>query len=147
MDKRKVIVLLIAASMMAGCTEIIPDPPTDEEIIANAPDWENLNGTYTVLVGVNNSTAPSVTVGNNTTWLEVKKVYLNATHLSFEVDGNAITFNNYSFALKGYLNQSGNLWSNGHAPDMGNATLYTPDYPYDITIDYVILYREWNGKE
>ena len=143
---KKIMVLLIAASLLTGCAEIIPEPPTDE-IILNAPDWENVTGTYTVLIGDNNSTAPIITIGNNTTWLEVKTVYLNATHLSFIVDDNTVTFHNYSFELKGYLNQSDYLWSDGFAPNMGNATLYTPDYFYDITIDYVILYREWTGKE
>ena len=101
---KKIMVLLIAASLLTGCAEIIPEPPTDE-------------------------------------------IILNATHLSFIVDDNTVTFHNYSFELKGYLNQSDYLWSDGFAPNMGNATLYTPDYSYDITIDYVILYREWTGKE
>ena len=146
MDKRKVMVLLIAASMLAGCAEIIPDPP-DNTVAPNAPDLEYVNGTYTVLYGVNNSTTPIVSIGNNSTWLEIQSINLNATHLSFVVNDNTVIFHNYSFGLKGYLNQSGDLWSDGYAPNMGKATLHTPDYPYDITVDYSIVYREWSGKE
>jgi hypothetical protein len=146
MNKNKMMVLLIAASMMAGCAEIIPEPPNSVEG-ENPPEWKYVNGTYTIIIGDNNTTAPLITVGNNSTWLQIHSVTLNASHLSFEVDGNTITFHNYTFTLGGYLNQSGYLWNEGYASNIGNATLHTPDFPYDITIEYSIVYREWTGKE
>ena len=116
---KKVMAMLMVATLLAGCADAIPDAPT----------------------------APVITVGNNSTWLEVQVITLNATHLSFEVVENQIVFSNYTFKLEGYLNQSGYLFGNGYAPDLGSATLYTPDFPYDITIEYYCVYREWTGNE
>ena len=143
---KRVVVLLLVASLLSGCAEAIPDAPGTEtdNVLVTPVGWNNLNGTYTVMVGDNNSTEPTIVVGNHSTWLEVHSVVLNATHLSFEVVNNTIVFSNYSFELDGYLIQNGNMFV-GYAPDLGNATLHTPVFPYDITVEYTIIYREWVG--
>jgi len=146
MNKAYVISLLFMTGMLAGCAEAIPDPPSVVEG-ANAPDWSYLNGTYTYIVEDNNSTIPVVTLGNESTWLQVSSFTLNATHMSFVTEDNAITFNNKSFTLGGYLHQEGVLWDGGYAPLMGNNTLFFPKFPYDITVDYMVVYREWTGTE
>ena len=144
---KKVMAMLMVATLLAGCADAIPDAPTDDNTVVTVSGWETMSGNYTVMVGDNNSTAPVITVGNNSTWLEVQVITLNATHLSFEVVENQIVFSNYTFELEGYLNQSGFLFGNGYAPNLGSATLYTPDFPYDITIEYYCVYREWTGNE
>tara|TARA_R100000152_G_C6771207_1_gene197665 strand:- start:882 stop:1322 length:441 start_codon:yes stop_codon:yes gene_type:complete len=146
MNKAYAICILLLAGTLAGCAEAIPDPPLVVEG-ANAPDWEYLNGTYTYMVDDNNSTVPVVTLGNESTWLQVNSYTLNATHMSFVTEDNAITFNNKSFTLSGYLNQEGVLWDSGYAPLMGNNTLHFPTFPYDITVEYSVMYREWTGME
>jgi len=145
---KKIMALLMVTVMLAGCADAIPDAPTDEEgTVITVSGWETMSGNYTVMFGENNSTAPILTVGNSSTWLELQVVILNATHLSFEVVENQIVFSNFTFELEGYLNQSGFLFGSGYAPDLGNATIYTPDFPYDITIEYYCVYREWTGNE
>ena len=146
MSKVNLVVLLMLSTVIAGCAEAIPDPPTVVEG-ANAPEWEYLNATYTVMVDDNNSTVPVVVLGNNSTWLQVDSFRLNATHMSFVTEDNAIVFNNKSFTLSGYLSQDGIIWEDGYAPMMGNSTLFFPKFPYDITVEYSVVYREWTGME
>ena len=43
--------------------------------------------------------------------------------------------------------QDGYIWSNGYAPNMGNVSLYFTDFPFDVTVDYQVKYRIWNGRE
>ena len=146
--KKKVIALMVICSMIAGCAEMVPEPPGEEkENTVTTTGWNVMSGNYTVLVGDNNSTTPTIVLGNSSTWLEINKITLNATHLSFEVIDNAIVFSNYSFTIDGYANQSGYLFSSGYAPDIGNATIYTPSFPYDITVAYYCEYKEWVGNE
>ena len=96
--KKKVIALMVICSMIAGCAEMVPEPPGEEnENTVTTTGWNVMSGNYTVLVGDNNSTTPTIVLGNSSTWLEINKITLNATHLSFEVIDNAIVFSNYSF--------------------------------------------------
>ena len=45
-----------------------------------------------------------------------------------EIVKNTVIFNNYSFDVNGFLMQDGHKWSNGFAPELGNATLYMPSF-------------------
>mgnify|MGYP003148836063 CR=1 FL=1 len=171
---RKMIVLVITASLMAGCADAIPDPEgwlNGDEI--DEPDWVTETGQITIMfnntvtvevvtevVGENNTTTnetttmeveiphPVVWVDTNATygWLEVQAINYTATHLSFEIVNNTVIFNNYSFDVNGFLMQDGHKWSNGFAPELGNATLYMPSFPFDITVNYTVTYRVWNGR-
>lgn len=132
------IVLLMVASMMAGCADAIPDLPNSEEEVVT--DWTTLNGEYTVLVDdENNSTYTDVTIGTNNTWVIVNSFNYTATHLSFEIVNNTVIFNNFTWENDGYIHI-------GHSPEMGQQTLYFPVFPYDITVNYTVEYRLVNGR-
>ena len=136
MNSKKMIVLLMVASLMAGCADAIPDlPGTEEEVVV---DWTTLNGEYTVLVDDdNNSTYSTVSIGTNNTWVIVNSFNYTATHLSFEIVNNTVIFNNYTWENDGHIHL-------GHSPDMGIVTLYFPEFPYDITVNYTVVYRTVN---
>ena len=159
------LVFLIAV-MLSGCAgEIIPNPPSDDDRVI--PNSSTLEGSFTVLVGDENSTEPVITLGNSTTWFEVISYNYTVTHLSFSVDNNTVTFHNYTFEVGGYVSQEVTfdisyhhsllmnldnfsydyLWSNGYAPSIGTVELFFSDFDYDITINYTITYREWRGTE
>ena len=138
MMQKKMIALLLVASFMAGCADAIPDLPTTEEEVVT--EWTTLNGEYTVLVGdSNNSTYTDITIGTNTTWVIVNSFNYTATHLSFEIVNNTVIFNNFTWENDGYIHL-------GHSPDMGPVTLYIPVFPYDITVNYTVVYRLVNGR-
>lgn len=144
--------VFLVAVMLSGCAgEIIPDPPSDDDRVI--PNSSTLEGSFTVLVGDNNSTTPVIVLGNSTTWLEVISCNYTATHLSFTVDNNTVSFHNYTFEVGGYVSQvldnfsHDYLWDVGYAPSIGTAELHFSDFTYDITINYTITYREWSGTE
>ncbi len=138
--------VFLVAVMLSGCAgEIIPDPPSDDDRVI--PNSSTLEGSFTVLVGDNNSTTPVIVLGNSTTWLEVISCNYTATHLSFTVDNNTVSFHNYTFEVGGHVSQGNTVWSNGYAPSIGSVELYFSDFTYDITINYTITYREWRGTE
>ena len=138
MSKRKMMVLLMVASMMAGCADAIPDLPGSEEEVVT--EWTTLNGEYTVLVDdANNSTYSDVTLGTNNTWVIVNSFNYTATHLSFEIVNNTVLFNNFTWENDGYIHI-------GHAYNMGPITMDFPDFPYDITVNYTVVYRTENGR-
>tara|TARA_R100000152_G_C6781951_1_gene217734 strand:- start:6030 stop:6473 length:444 start_codon:yes stop_codon:yes gene_type:complete len=147
MQVNKTMVLLIVASLMAGCADAIPEPPIigdDEEVIN---EWTTLNSVFTIIVGdENNSTYETIVLGTNTTWLEVSSFNYTATHLSFEIVNNTVIFNNYTFENDGYISQNGMLFSSGTAPNYGTAEVYFPTFPYDITVNYTVIYRTVNGR-
>ena len=131
---------------MAGCADAIPDVPGmgEEEVVV---EWTTLNEEFTVLVGDdNNSTYSTVTIGTNSSWLEVSSFNYTATHLSFEIVNNTVILNNYTFANDGYVSQDGMLINSGYAPNYGQAELYFPNFPYDITVNYTVKYRTENGR-
>ena len=131
---------------MAGCADAIPDVPGmgEEEVVV---EWTTLNEEFTVLVGDdNNSTYSTVTIGTNSSWLEVSSFNYTETHLSFEIVNNTVIFNNYTFANDGYVSQDGMLFNSGYAPNYGQAELYFPNFPYDITVNYTVKYRTENGR-
>ena len=152
--------VFLVAVMLSGCAgEIIPDPPSDDDRVI--PNSSILEGSFTVLVGDENSTEPVITLGNSTSWLEVISYNYSVTHLSFSVDNNTVTFHNYTFEVGGYMSQNitythrlnadiihyDYLWSSGYAPSIGTADLYFSNFDYDVTINYTITYREWRGTE
>lgn len=171
---KKVMALLIAASLLAGCADAIPDPEgwlSDDKVIE--PDWITEVGEITVMynattivnITVENGSVNNTTIYENTTmivdvpdpvvwintnitygWLELREINYTATHLSFVIINNTVIFNNYSFDVTAYLVQDDYKWNSGFAPELGNATLYVPSFPFDITINYTITYRVWNGR-
>ena len=60
---------------------------------------------------------------------------------------NSVIFNNYSFNIEGHLLQDSLLWNTGYAPQFGNATLMFATFPFDVTVEYEVKYRVWNGRE
>ena len=135
--------------MLAGCT--IPSP---EEVFAEeeecVKEWSMMNGSFTYLINdLNNSTQETVVLDFNTTYglIELDYFYYNLTHLSFDIINNTVIFNNFTFNSEGYVQQGTHLWSNGYAPQFGNATLVFPVFPFDVTVEYEVKYRVWNGRE
>tara|TARA_R110002020_G_scaffold42162_3_gene123828 strand:+ start:493 stop:942 length:450 start_codon:yes stop_codon:yes gene_type:complete len=145
---RKAIVLLIAASLMAGCADAIPDVPGNEEVITT--EWTTVSGEFTVLVeDDNNSTTETVIIhrlGTNNTWFNLKSFNWTATHLSFDIVNNTVIFNNYTFNNDGYVIQDGIMFNAGYAPNYGEVELYFPTFPYDITVNYTVEYNTVNGR-
>tara|TARA_R100000742_G_scaffold4120_1_gene1185 strand:- start:892 stop:1377 length:486 start_codon:yes stop_codon:yes gene_type:complete len=135
--------------MLAGCTIPTPDEvfAEEEECIKS---WSTLNGSFIYLIDdANNSTQETVWLNVNTTHglIELDYFQFNLTHLSFEIINNSVIFNNFTFDVNGYLQQGVHLWSNGHAPQFGNASLMFPEFPFDVTVEYEVKYRIWNGRE
>jgi len=152
---KKVMAMLIAAAFLAGCTDALPDPPEEEfEGQTNSADWITINGDFTLIM--NNTTnetlihAPTIWVDVNTTHgaIELQSLKYNITHLSFEVINNSVIFNNYSWTnMGGYLVQGNHYWSSGFAPEFGNATLHFAAFPFDVTVEYELVYRVWDGRQ
>jgi len=142
-------VLLVLTTLLAGCT--IPTPDEVFEAEAEVPKaWTTMNGTFTFLIDdANNSTQQTVWLDVNTTYglIELDYFQYNVTHLSFDIVNNSVRFNNYSFDIAGRLLQDGLLWNTGYAPQFGNATLMFATFPFDVTVEYEVKYRVWNGRE
>tara|TARA_R100000995_G_scaffold1763_1_gene1176 strand:- start:19094 stop:19579 length:486 start_codon:yes stop_codon:yes gene_type:complete len=135
--------------MLAGCTIPSPDEvfAEEEECIK---DWSTMNGSFTYLINdLNNSTQETVVLDFNSTYglIELDYFYYNLTHLSFDIVNNTVIFNNFTFNVEGYAQQGTHLWSNGYAPQFGSATLVFPVFPFDVTVEYEVKYRVWNGRE
>jgi hypothetical protein len=149
MNYTKILALLMMTTLLTGCT--LPSP---EEVYGSeeeAPkDWITVSGSFTYLINdVNNSTQETVWVDVNTThgMIELDYFHYNVTHLSFDIVNNSVLFNNYSFYITGHLEQDGLLWNTGYAPQFGNATLMFATFPFDVTVEYEMKYRVWNGRE
>ena len=150
---KTILSILVVTSLLAGCTEALPDPPS-EEFEGETPqsEWIIETGEFTVIMD-NNTTlahAPTIWVDVNTTYgaIELQSFKYNITHLSFEVVNNSVKFNNYSWLnWKGYLVQGNKYWSEGFAPEFGNATLHFAAFPFDVTVEYELVYRVWDGRE
>tara|TARA_R100000458_G_C8272025_1_gene246818 strand:+ start:2406 stop:2861 length:456 start_codon:yes stop_codon:yes gene_type:complete len=149
---RKIVALLLVCSFMAGCADAIPDPDDvyDEEVAVNK-DWETISGEFT-LVLENNTTlvhAPEIWLDTNKTYglIELSRFNYTAKHLSFVVENNSVIFHNYTFNMMGHLVQNNYIWNEGLAPEFGNATLHFAAFPFDVTVNYEIEYRIWDGRE
>ena len=146
---------MIVGAFLAGCTEALPDPPSEEfEGQVSDKEWTTLTGEFTVVMdNTTNETliyAPTILLDVNTTYgaIELQSFKYNITHLSFEVVDNSIIFNNYSWVnMQGYLVQGDKYWSSGFAPEFGNATLHFAAFPFDVTVEYEVVYRVWDGRE
>ena len=124
---RTLIVLLLVSSSLAGCAEMIPDPPVE----GNDPIWTTEYHNFT-LEDTNNSTLPTITVGSNSTLVEI-------------FSASAILYNetvNLTVDIKPYFLVDNISFRQGHAPVMGEVTLNLIElkgYDYNCTI----VYRLW----
>ena len=114
----------------------------------------SLTGDFTLVMdNTTNETlihAPTIWLDVNTSYgaIELQSFKYNITHLSFEVINNSVIFNNYSWVnMQGYLVQGGNYWSSGFAPEFGNASLHFAAFPFDVTVEYEVVYRVWDGRQ
>ena len=124
---RLLLVLLLVSPALAGCAEMIPDPPVE----GNDPIWttEYHNFTYE---DTNNSTMPVITFGDNGTLVEI-------------FSASAILYNetvNLTVDMKPYFTVDNISFQQGHAPTMGEVTLSLIElrgYDYNCTV----VYRMW----
>tara|TARA_Y100000004_G_scaffold140407_1_gene159533 strand:+ start:1148 stop:1879 length:732 start_codon:yes stop_codon:yes gene_type:complete len=139
---KKMIALLLVTTMLAGCTESIPDP-VDFFDDCTEPDWETESGTIVVL---ENDTYSPISIGNETKWLELRSFTYTATHLSFEVVNNSVIFNNLTFDSVG-----GYLYVDNSISKTETFTVYTYELlntssneTYDISAEYALeLSTSW----
>tara|TARA_Y100001963_G_scaffold55353_1_gene77437 strand:- start:632 stop:1009 length:378 start_codon:yes stop_codon:yes gene_type:complete len=121
------LVLLLISPALAGCAEMIPDPPVE----GNEPIWttEYHNFTYE---DTNNSTLPVITFGDNTTLVEI-------------FSASVIMYNetvNLTVEMQPYFMVGDVSFRQQHAPAMGEVTLDLMDmkgYDYNCTV----VYRLW----
>ena len=124
---RMLLVLLLISPALAGCAEMIPDPPVE----GNEPIWttEYHNFTYE---DTNNSTLPVITFGDNTTLVEI-------------FSASVIMYNetvNLTVEMQPYFMVGDVSFRQQHAPAMGEVTLDLMDmkgYDYNCTV----VYRLW----
>ena len=124
---RSLVILLLVSSSLAGCAEMIPDPPVE----GNDPIWttEYHNFTYE---DTNNSTLPVITFGDNTTLVEI----FSASVIMYNETVN-LTVEMQPYFLLGDVS-----FRQQHAPAMGEVTLDLMDmkgYDYNCTV----VYRLW----
>ena len=48
--------------------------------------------------------------------------------------------------MKGYIVQDGVYWQTGLAPNFGDAELHFAAFPFDVTVEYEVVYRVWDGR-
>jgi|TARA_R100000988_G_scaffold88069_1_gene51061 hypothetical protein len=124
---RSLVILLLVSSSLAGCAEMIPDPPVE----GNDPIWttEYHNFTYE---DTNNSTMPIISFGSNDTLVDIfsASVTLYNETVNLTVD------------MKPYFSIGDMSFQTGVAPDMGEVTLNLIElhgYDYNCTV----VYRLW----
>jgi len=150
--KKTMMSLLMISILLAGCADAIPSPEdVYSEDEAPQKEWSKMTGNFT-LTSSNNTTllyAPTITVETNTTYglIEVSDFNYTAIHLSFEVINNTVKFNNYTFNMKGYIVQDNIYYQTGLAPDFGDVFLHFAAFPFDVTVEYEVVYRVWDGRE
>ena len=113
-------VLLFLSASLAGCAEVIPDPPSEYNSISGSFD------TY------DNKTISEIAIGNNTTLLEIYSVSYNITNS-----------NNDSFKINGYVYQEGTdfVFDKGYALDIGKVYLHFA-YVENASYTYEVFYTE-----
>jgi hypothetical protein len=114
------IVLLFLCSSLAGCTDIIPDPPSE---------YDSVSGSFDTF---DNKTIPVVTIGNNTTFLQI-----------ISIDYNITNSNNEWLEINGYVFQEGNdfIFNYGYALDIGKVYLHFA-YVENASYTYEVYYSE-----
>ena len=121
------IVVLMLCVSLAGCAEMIPDPPVE----GNDPLWTTEYHNFT-LEDTNNSTLPTISFGGNDTLVEI-------------FSSNVLLYNetvNLTVDMKPYFLVDNVSFRQGHAPAMGEVTLDLMElkgYDYNCTI----VYRLW----
>ena len=121
---REVVVVLMLCVSLAGCAEMIPDPPVE----GNDPLWDTEYHNFTY-EDTNNSTLPVISFGDNSTLVEIfsASVMLYNETVNLTVD------------MKPYFSMGDVVFQTGFAPDMGNVTLNLMDlkgYDYNCTVTY-----------
>lgn len=122
---RFLVALLLISPALAGCAEMIPDPPVE----GNDPEWITEYHNFTL---DGNTTLPVITVGNNESLVEI-------------FSASVILYNetvNLTVDKKPYFLMDDMWFQTGHAPVMGNVTLQLIElqgYDYNCTI----VYRMW----
>ena len=113
-------VLLFLSASLAGCAEVIPDPPSEYNSISGSFD------TY------DNKTISEIAIGNNTTLLEIYSVSYNITNS-----------NNDSFKINGYVYQEGTdfVFDKGYALNIGKVYLHFA-YVENASYTYEVFYTE-----
>lgn len=114
------IVLLFLCSSLAGCTDMIPDPPSE---------YDSVSGSFDTF---DNKTIPVVTIGNNTTFLRI-----------ISIDYNITNSNNEWLEINGYVFQEGNdfIFNYGYALDIGKVYLHFA-YVENASYTYEVYYSE-----
>ena len=114
------IILLFLSASLAGCAEVIPDPPSEYNSISGSFD------TY------DNKTISEIAIGNNTTLLEIYTVSYNITNS-----------NNDSFKINGYVYQEGTdfVFDKGYALNIGKVYLHFA-YVENASYTYEVFYTE-----
>ncbi len=136
---KKIFVLLIVSSMLAGCTDAIPAP---EEWFGECETVESMTESGSVVV-LTNETGNTISFGNTSKWMEVVSVTYTATHLSFIVDNNSVIFNNITFVdmqgdLYQYNNDSISQTIQVYTYELSNnTTLVETEHNVSITYDVV----------
>ena len=124
---RILIALLLVSSSLAGCAEMIPDPPVE----GNDPIWTTEYHNFT-LEDTNNSTLPTITFGSNSSLVEI----YSASVIMYNETGN-LTVEMQPYFLLGDVS-----FRQQHAPAMGEVTLDLMEmkgYDYNCTV----VYRLW----
>jgi len=152
----KLIAVLVVATLLSGCT--LPEAPNNkEEIIVVDSEWTTINEEFILLYGNNSMNETTYQDGvfrltfdniSDSSFIEIQQFNYTATHLSFTVDNNTVTFHNYTYEVNGLVcsAKSNICIQSGYLPDTGDFSLHFPDFPFDITINYTVIYREWKGK-
>ena len=114
------IVLLFLCSSLAGCTDMIPDPPSE---------YDSVSGSFDTF---DNKTIPVVAIGNNTTFLEIISINYNITNS-----------NNDWLDINGYAFQEENdfIFNYGYALDIGKVYLHFA-YVENASYTYEVFYTE-----
>ena len=124
---RALMVLLLISPALAGCAEMIPDPPVE----GNDPIWitEYHNFTYE---DTNNSTLPVITFGDNSTLVEIFSASVTMYNETV----------NLTVEMQPYFMVHDTLFKQQYAPSMGEVTLQLigiKGYDYNCTV----VYRLW----
>ena len=94
----------------------------------------------------NNSTMPVVDLGNETMLFQLDYFTYTASHTSFTFVNNTVIFDNTTFESKtGHVNQGGLYVSTGYGTT-GSAILHFPDFGMNMTYNYDVRYRLWDGS-
>ena len=113
-------VLLLISASLAGCTDMIPDPPSE---------YDSVSGSFDTF---DNKTIPVVAIGNNTTFLEIISINYNITNS-----------NNDWLDINGYAFQEENdfIFNYGYALDIGKVYLHFA-YVENASYTYEVFYTE-----